>query len=322
LTIQTDNLIRAQTARMSNAPFPRPPRTYAAVTPARDEIENLPRLFASLKAQTVRPAAWMVVANGCTDGTVEYVEQLSLEHDWVHLVQSEAEDQYARAGRPYIAAVHAGVAALPLEPDVLVKLDADVSFRTDFFERILGAFAADPELGITSGACWEESNGLWQERPIPQDHVWGPTRSYRWPDLRFVFPLEENLGQALVDETKAHLAGWRTGTQHDLPFRHHRPEGAADGSKAAWWAEGEVAYFVGYRPLYLIAKTAYRMRTDRAAAALVPGYLAARRHRRPQLSDQAVRQAIRERQRLSVLARRLFVAVREHIAEDRPRGSG
>src|SRR5205823_13636924 len=33
-------------------------RSYAVVTPARDEAENLPRLAASLAAQTTSPPAW------------------------------------------------------------------------------------------------------------------------------------------------------------------------------------------------------------------------------------------------------------------------
>ena len=41
-------------------------------------------------------------------------------------------------------------------PDVVVKLDADVSLEPDYFERLLAAFAADPQLGIASGTCFEQ----------------------------------------------------------------------------------------------------------------------------------------------------------------------
>ena len=37
-------------------------------------------------------------------------------------------------------------------PDVVVNVDADVSFEPDYFERLLDAFAADPALGIASGS--------------------------------------------------------------------------------------------------------------------------------------------------------------------------
>ena len=43
---------------------------YAAVTPVRDEEDNLRRLAESMLDQTYKPVAWIVVDNGSTDGTV------------------------------------------------------------------------------------------------------------------------------------------------------------------------------------------------------------------------------------------------------------
>ena len=316
LTKHSRDLEASLIAHMPNAPFPRPPRTYAAVTPARDEIENLPRLFASLEGSDGAASRVDGGRNGCSDGTVEYVEQLSLEHDWVHLVQSEAENHYARTGRAYIVAVHAGVAALPLEPDVLVKLDADVSFQTGFFERILGGVrggsrARDHERRVLGGERRTVAGAA-----DPRGSRLGPDAKLPVAGSAVRLPARGESRSGQVDETKAHLAGWRTGTQHDLPFRHHRPEGSGDGSKAGRggqrgkrrtsWATGRSTS--SRRPPTVCVPTGRQQRS-------FPGYLDARRRRRPQLSDQAVRHAIRERQRLSVLARRLFVAVRERTAE-------
>src|SRR4051794_39135620 len=116
--------------------------TYAAVTPARDEAENLPRLAASLVAQSVRPVRWVVVENGSSDETAALVRALAAEHDWIRLVQTEAGAGYDRTS-PYMRAWHAGVDALAGAGDVVVKLDADVSFGPEYFQRLLDAFAAD-----------------------------------------------------------------------------------------------------------------------------------------------------------------------------------
>ena len=51
--------------------------TYALITPARDEAENLRRLGQCLLEQTVSPAAWVVVDNGSTDDTVDVVRGLA-----------------------------------------------------------------------------------------------------------------------------------------------------------------------------------------------------------------------------------------------------
>ena len=290
------------------------PLTFAAVTPARDERDRLPRLLESLLAQTVRPSAWVIAENGSTDGTAAYADALAAEHDWIDVVHTEAGVRYDR-GSTYMRAFHAGVAALPLVPDVLVKLDADVSFEATFFESILEAFAADPSLGITSGSCWEPNRVSWRQRPIVGEHVWGPTRSYRWPQLEAVFPLDESLGYAQIDETKAQLLGWTTRTLHDLPFRHHRPEGQGEGSRLrAWFSEGEASRYMDYRPSYVLARTVYRIAGDPAAVAIPAGDVAAAIRRAPRCADLEVRRAIRSRQRLRRLARR---AVRSLLSPER-----
>ena len=134
--------------------------TYALVTPARDEATNLGRLASSLTAQKTRPAAWMVVDNGSTDPTLEIAQRLAADHEWIHVlsVPSDAVDR----GAPIVRALHAGIAALPVQPDVLVTVDADISMGPDYFERLLARFDADPSLGIASGSAFELRGGRWE----------------------------------------------------------------------------------------------------------------------------------------------------------------
>lgn len=272
--------------------------TYAAVTPARDEAGNLPRLAGALLAQTARPVRWAIVENGSSDRTAELARALAAEHDWIELLQTEGARGYDRTS-PYIRAWHAGLEALAGAGDVVVKLDADVSFESDYFEQLLAAFEGDPALGIASGSCHEWRDGAWRAWVLLGDHVWGPTRAYRRACLELVLPLDDGLGYAVVDVTKAALGGYRARCLHDLPFRHHRPEGEGEGSRwHAWLREGEAARYVGYRPTWLLARCAYRLRRDPAALALPLGYLRAALRHAPRLDDPVVRSALRERQRL------------------------
>ena len=72
-------------------------------------------------------------------------------------------------------------------------------------------------------------------------------------------PLEERMGWDGIDELRAELRGWRTRALRDLPFRHHRPEGARDGARrSAYAAQGRAAHYMGYRPSYLVAAGAAR----------------------------------------------------------------
>jgi hypothetical protein len=197
------------------------------------------------------------------------------------------------------------MSALASRPDVLVKLDADVSFEVDYFQRLLAAFAAGPRLGITSGSAYELHDGVWQQRHMTDGSVWGASRAYRWACLQDVLPLEERMGWDGIDALKANLAGWETRLLDDLPFRHHRAEGERDGSRPrAWAAQGRAAHYMGYRFTYLAARSMANAIKEPAALAMVCGYVQAAVARAPRCSDKAVLDALRRRQRLRELPRR------------------
>jgi glycosyltransferase involved in cell wall biosynthesis len=290
-----------------------PSLTYAAVTPARDEEENLRRLAACMLAQRVQPCAWVIAENGSTDATAELAQRLAAAHPWITVISTPAADSYDRTS-PYMRAFHAGVDALGGAGDVVVKLDADVSLGPDFFKGVLAAFASDPQLGIASGTLFELRGGQWRETILLGAHCWGPTRAYRRSCLDLVLPLDDGIGYASLDEMQAHLAGFRTRTLTHLPFRHHRPEGAGEGSRwRSWSSQGSAAHYTRYRPSYLLARSAYRMRRDPAALGLVTGYLASAMRRAPRHRDERVIEALRDQQR----ARRLATVVRGRIRRAR-----
>jgi hypothetical protein len=196
-------------------------------------------------------------------------------------------------------AFHAGADALDGLGDVVVKLDADVSFEPDFFAGILQAFEDDPALGITSGTCVEFHDGAWREWVVLGDHCWGPTRSYRRTCLDVVLPLDDGIGYAAIDETRARLAGFTSRCLRHLPFRHHRPEGAGEGSMwRNWIGQGEAAHYVRYRPTYVLARCAYRLRRDPYALGLLVGFAGAMVRRRPVYPDAGVTGALRDAQRV------------------------
>ena len=76
-------------------------------------------------------------------------------------------------------AFEAGLASVPADAVVIVKLDADVSFADDYFERLLSAFAADERLGIASGTAYELEEEEWRQRFSTGNAVWGAARAYR-----------------------------------------------------------------------------------------------------------------------------------------------
>lgn len=283
--------------------------SYAIITPARNEAETLPRLAESLYAQTVPPREWVIVENGSDDDTRAVAERLAALDPSTRAIGVPMQPSAGR-GAPIARSFQAGLDALGARTDVVVNVDADVTMDPDYFERLLEAFDARPALGIASGSAWELEDGEWRQRFVTGGTVWGATRAYRRACLADVLPLEERHGWDGIDQLKARARGWETATLTDLGFRHHRPEGARDGSSwAHWCANGETAHYMGYRPSYLLARTAHRLRRDPAATGILVGYLRAALTRAPGLQDAEARAVLREDQRARNLLRRRHEAL-------------
>ena len=284
---------------MTNYPF-----SYAVVTPARNEAENLGRLAGCLVAQTMPPAVWVIVDNGSTDETFAVGRQLAQAHDWIRLERMETTDEMAR-GAPVVRAFHRGLHVAGRR-DVVVKLDADVSFERHFFERLVGEFAADPSLGIAGGVCLEQVRGGWvTQHTLLRSHVRGATRAYRFDCLSEILPLEECVGWDGVDELKAGVRGWGVRSLPELPFYHHRSLGQREGVWHAWSAQGGMAYFMGYRFSYLLFRTLFHMRAEPRAVAMLLGFCSALARRSTVLGDRDARRHLRDQQRFRQLHRRV-----------------
>ncbi len=294
--------------------------TYAVVTAARNEADNLPRLAESLRAQTLRPMRWLIVDDRSTDETPVVAGGLAAEEPWISVVQAPAQESEPVAsgrrgvprGAPVVRAFHAALELLEPKPSLVAKVDADVSMEADYFERLVEAFRHDPELGIASGSCYQLEDGHWRQFYGTGASVWGAARAYRWRCLDQILPLEERMGWDGIDVVKANVAGWRTAIILDLPFRHHRREAARESGRwRAWAVQGEAAHFMGYRPSYVLARTVFRLRRDPAAAAMLWSYLTSALHRAPRCADPAVRTYLRRAQRLRDLPARKREAVGE-----------
>lgn len=278
---------------------------YAAITPARNEASNLPRLAAALAAQTRSPEAWVIVDDASTDGTDRLLAELAARHPWVRPWSAGGAGGLGlangrREGRA-LDTFRAGVRTLPEGLDVVIKLDADVDFDRDYCERLVDRFAVDPSLGIASGSCHELEGGEWVRRTKADTTVWGASRAYRSDCLPDVLSLEPRMGWDGLDELSVQLRGMTTRTFVDLPFRHHRAEGGREHSSLHHGeALGRASWYMGYRPSYLALRALYRARRQPSALAMMWGYALAAARREPRCPDERLVRALRERQRLRV----------------------
>ncbi len=280
---------------------------YAIITPARNERDNLVRLADSIVAQAQRPVRWVIVDDGSDDGMDAVAADLTARHDWITSIGTgEGTDQLAegrRRGRDLLA-FRRGLAALDGPADIFVKVDADTSFDRDYFRQLLDRFADQPDLGIAGGCCHELREGVWERIKVAGSHPRGASRAYRWDLLDAVFELEPELGWDGVDEVMAELRGYRTAGFQEFGFRHHRRVGEREGRLRAGSALGRQAWYMGYRPSYLLLRALYRARENAASLAMLFGYTAAAVSGAPRCPHPPVTERIRQGQRLRVVLRR------------------
>jgi biofilm PGA synthesis N-glycosyltransferase PgaC len=276
---------------------------YVLITPARNEADNIPRLAECVLGQTYSPDRWVIVDDASTDDSRALALELADAVPWIRVVDSPGSqvragrlNQGRRGGRDMIA-FNTGLRAIDCACDFVVKVDADVSFEPDFFKRLLGEFATDPTLGIASGTCHELVKGQWRPYHVARSHVRGATRTYRRACFEDVAPLAERIGWDGVDEARAHLHGWRTGCIPTLPFYHHRALGARDGGRRAWAAQGDLAWYLGYRPSYVVLRALFRSLREPQAVAMITAYLYAAVGR-AERAEQEVRTHTKGQQRL------------------------
>jgi hypothetical protein len=101
------------------------------------------------------------------------------------------------------------------------------------------------------------------------------------------------------------MRGFRSETVLDLAFYHHRSTGERERSALRHnAAQGGAAWYMGYRPSYLVLRTLYRLKSEPAAVGMVWGYAKGAVTRAERCPERDVVRHLRSEQRLvTVLGR-------------------
>jgi len=265
------------------------PLRYILITPARNEEAFIEKTIQSVVNQTIRPVRWVIVNDGSTDGTARIVERYAALHDWIDVVNMPE-----RRDRSFAAKVHsfnAGYEKIKAtEHHVVVSLDADISFDTDFFEFLLGKLAEDLAIGV-AGTIFREADGYSSDADSfeGQTHVSGGCQLFRRECFEAVggYVPHRAGGIDWIAVTTARMIGWKTRSFREKSFFHHRSLGTAERSRlASAFSYGEKDYYLGGHPLWELFRVVYRMSKRPYVVeglALGSGYVWAclRRTRRP-----------------------------------------
>jgi poly-beta-1,6-N-acetyl-D-glucosamine synthase len=232
---------------------------YVVVTPVRDEARNIRATIDCVANQTIRPAEWVIVDDGSTDGTSEIIDNAAKEHGWI-VALHKPDRGYRKNGSGVMEAFYYGYQSLKtVDWGYIVKLDGDVGLQRDYFEQCFMKFREDPRLGMAGGIMYIDKGGTTEIETQPMFHVRGPIKTYRRDCWNAIGGLIKAPGWDTVDELKANMLGWQTRSFADLLVLHRRPTGDADGGWRNSVKDGIADYVVGYHPLFTLAKCLKRV---------------------------------------------------------------
>ena len=227
---------------------------YVIVTPVRDEEAFIEKTLRSVVSQTILPVEWIIVDDGSTDLTGHIVDKYVEQYSWVHVVHRKNRG-FRSSGGGVIEAFYEGYNALNEKDwNFIVKLDGDLDFDANYFEKVFECFRQSQDLGVAGGEIFNIVNGVQILEQCPRFHVRGATKIYKRECWDAIGGLLVAPGWDTLDEVKANMLGWTTRTFPDLKLIHHKFTGSADGTWGGWVKNGRANYIAGYHPLFMTVK--------------------------------------------------------------------
>lgn len=230
---------------------------YIIVSPVRNEEDYLDLTIKSVLNQTVKPMEYILVNDGSTDKTPNIIDRYVSKYSWIKRVDRGDRGHYL-PGAGVVHTFYEGLAQTTIDNwDFVVKLDGDLEFEPDYFEKLFLEFEKNPKLGIASGCTYlPVNNRLIQEQTL-KDHPKGASKVYRkqcWEDIGGMKPVP---GWDLADLLNAQMKEWVTVCFFELKLIHHRLTGSRrKGIFGPKFLQGRFEYRHGYNFGYTFLKAA------------------------------------------------------------------
>jgi biofilm PGA synthesis N-glycosyltransferase PgaC len=272
---------------------------YVIISPVRDESKYIEGTIDSVVSQTVRAVEWIIVNDGSSDNTGAIIESYARKYPWIRSRHRENRG-FRMAGTGVVEAFDEGYRQLSNDDwDFIVKLDGDLTFDADYFEKCFEQFLLDPLLGIGGGVVLNKIDGKLKPEKHPLFHVRGATKIYRKKCWQAIGGLINAPGWDTLDEAKANMKGWKTMSFLDFKIIHHRATGAADGAWKNWVKNGRANYISGYHPVFMAIKCVKRFFQKPyiiGSAGLMYGFVSGYMNDIPQVKDEDLIKYIRKEQ--------------------------
>ena len=195
------------------------------IIPAYNEEEHIGKTLHSLVNQTIPIHKIIIVNDNSTDGTQKIIESFTnnfLNIESIKLISSNNH----LPGSKVINAFNKGFDLVDKSYDIICKLDADLIFPLNYFERVIELFKHDANVGMAGGFCYVKKNNAWiVEGLTNKDHLRGALKAYRKDCFMAIGGLKNTMGWDTVDELLARYHGWSIVTDERLKVQHLKPTG-------------------------------------------------------------------------------------------------
>jgi glycosyltransferase involved in cell wall biosynthesis len=252
---------------------------YVLLSACKDESEFIGLCLESVRRQTVPPLAWVIVDDGSDDDTCAIIESYRAACPYIQLVRLPRGR--ARCFGAKDRAINLGYQKVrEMDFDLVGVLDTDVSLESpNYYESILEAFAAQPDLAVAGGMVHERRGSEWSEREVNASwSVAGCVQVFRracFDAIGGFVPLPCG-GSDTLAELQLRMQGWTTRSLPGLPVYHYRPTSSAGGLVRGYYRLGVLDAAFGSHPVFMLVKCLRRMSYRPfivGAVALYTGYL-------------------------------------------------
>jgi poly-beta-1,6-N-acetyl-D-glucosamine synthase len=281
---------------------------YVIVSAVRNEEDYIEKTLEAVTRQTVLPLQWVLVNDGSSDNTARIIESYENKYQWIKRIDLEDRGHYL-PGEGIVKAFYKGFELVKnLDWKFLIKMDCDLSFDSDYFERLLNEFSINPDLGIASGGIY---NVISEEKIIKEkgkpDHPWGASIMFRRECFEQIGGLQATLGWELASIINAQINGWTTKCYFELIVYHYRLTGNRHGGfTRGRMKHGRNLYRFGYPFYYTILKGINRLFEPPyiiGGAAIILGHMIAALSRDPFIYNKRMRQHLRKRLRVLIASK-------------------
>src|SRR5580692_9587435 len=140
---------------------------YVIITPVRDEEKYIEATLECVLRHTILPVEWVIVDDGSTDRTGAILDRYAVQYPWIRVIH-RLNRGFRKSGGGVMEAFSEGYNSLRCNDwEFIAKLDGDLSFAPEYFEKCFEYFRRDPELGIGGGQIFHDISGALKLEKTP-----------------------------------------------------------------------------------------------------------------------------------------------------------